>query len=142
MQPIDAEGTLEEHGFKKTPLRLLLLEVLSASAIPLSVATLKRKTRKVGADTVTIYRALHAFVEADIVTALSVDAAKALYELNRPQSHVHHIVCDSCNAVESIPFCVKSIDQQAVKQSRQFKKIHAHQLAFTGTCRKCARAVR
>jgi Fe2+ or Zn2+ uptake regulation protein len=142
MQPIDAEAVLEEHGFKKTPLRLLLLEVLSASAIPLSVAILKRKTKKVGADTATIYRALHAFVETEIVSALTVDKTKVLYQLNRPQVHVHHIVCDSCNAVESIPFCVKSIDQQAMKQSRQFKKVHSHQLAFIGTCRKCVRAVR
>lgn len=142
LQPIDAEAVLEEHGFKKTPLRLLLLEVLSLSAIPLPVTVLKRKTKKLGADVVTIYRALHAFVEAELVTELNVDKTKVLYELNRPQSHVHHIVCDSCSAVESIAFCVKSLDQQVVKQSRQFKKVHSHQLAFVGTCRKCLRAVR
>ncbi|MDB5188835.1 MAG: ferric uptake regulator, Fur family [Candidatus Nomurabacteria bacterium] len=139
---IDIEGTLEEHGFRKTPLRLLLLEVLAHASIPLPVSVLQRKTKKAGADTATIYRALHAFVEADIVTALTVDKTKVLYELNRPETHLHHIVCDSCNTVESISFCVRSIDQQVVKQSRQFKKVHSHQLAFIGTCRKCLRAVR
>lgn len=142
LQPIDAEAVLEEHSFKKTPLRLMLLEVLSLSSIPLPVTVLKRKTKKLGVDVGTIYRALHAFVEAEIVTELNVDKTKVLYELNRPQSHVHHIVCDSCNAVESIAFCVKSLDLQVVKQSRQFKKVHSHQLAFVGTCRKCLRAVR
>jgi Fur family ferric uptake transcriptional regulator len=142
LQPIDGETLLEEHGFKKTPLRLLLVEVLSLSSIPLSVTVLKRKTKKVGADLVTLYRALNAFEEAGIVTALTVDKTKKLYQFNRPETHLHHIVCDSCNAVESIPFCVRSIDQQAIKQSRQFKKVHSHQLAFVGTCRKCIRAVR
>jgi Fe2+ or Zn2+ uptake regulation protein len=142
MQPADIETLLEEHGFKKTPLRLLLVEVLDRASTPLSVAVLQRKTKKARADIATLYRALHAFVEAGIVTILTVDKDKALYELVRPQIHVHHIVCDSCNAVESVPFCIKTIDQQIIKQSRQFKKVHSHQLAFVGTCRKCVRAVR
>jgi Fur family ferric uptake transcriptional regulator len=142
LQPIDAEALLMAHDFKKTPLRIMLLEVLSLSSIPLPVKVLQRKTKKVGADPATMYRALNAFVEADIVTALTVDKAKVLYELNRPQSHVHHIVCDSCNTVETIPFCVRSIDQQAINMSRLFKKIYSHQLAFVGTCRKCLRTVR
>ena len=142
MQPVDIEALLSDNGFKKTPLRLLLLEVLSLSSTPLSVSLLKRKTKKVGADPATIYRALNAFAEAGIVNELGVDKTKALYELVRSKTHLHHIMCDSCNTVESIPFCVKSLDLQAIKQSRQFKKIHHHQLAFVGTCRKCLRAVR
>jgi Fe2+ or Zn2+ uptake regulation protein len=142
MQIIDVETLLLEHDFKKTPLRLLLLEVLTLSAIPLSVATLKRKTKKASADIATIYRALNAFVEAGIVQALTVDKTKVLYEIVRAKNHVHHIVCDTCHIVETIPFCVKSIDRQAVEYSKQFKKIYSHQLAFTGTCRKCLRAVR
>jgi len=121
---------------------MLLIEVLGNSAIPLSVAVLHRKTKKAGADVATLYRALNAFEEAGLVTALTVDKTKKLYEITRPETHLHHIVCDSCNTVESIPFCVRSIDQQAIKQSRQFKKVHSHQLAFVGTCRKCVRAVR
>ncbi len=141
LQPIDAEALLQEYGFKKTPLRILLLEVLSLSPIPLAVAKLQRKTKKVGADPATLYRALHAFVEEGIVTEITVDKTKVLYQLNT-DNHLHHIVCDSCNTVESISFCVKSIDKQVVEYSKQFKKIHGHQLSFIGTCRKCLRAVR
>jgi Fe2+ or Zn2+ uptake regulation protein len=142
LQPIDAEALLEEYGFKKTALRILLLEVLSLSPMPLPVAKLQRKTKKVGADPATIYRALNAFVEAGIVNELTVDKTKSLYELSASKAHVHHIVCSSCNTVESIPFCIKSIEQQVIKMSRQFKKIYDHQMSFTGTCRKCLRAVR
>ncbi len=142
LQPIDAEAVLQEYGFKKTPLRILLLEVLSLSPTPLPVAKLARKTKKVGADTATLYRALHAFVEAGLVIELMVDKTKSLYELSQSKGHMHHIVCDTCSTVESIPFCIKSIDKQVVEYSKQFKKIHSHQLAFVGTCRKCLRAVR
>jgi Fe2+ or Zn2+ uptake regulation protein len=133
---------LHDNGFKKTSLRMALLEILANATAPLSVAQLVRKTKKIGADVATLYRALNAFEEALMVTALTVDKTKVLYELTRPKTHVHHIVCDSCNTVETIPFCVKSLDTQVVKQSRQFRKIHSHQLAFIGTCRKCVRAVR
>ena len=142
MQPIDAEALLHEHEFKKTPLRMALLETLGHAPSPLSVIQLVRKTKKIGADTATIYRALSAFAEAGLVNVLTVDKHRALYELAQPKNHLHHIVCDSCHAVESVAFCVKSLDQQVVKQSRQFKKVHSHQLAFTGTCKKCLRAVR
>jgi Fe2+ or Zn2+ uptake regulation protein len=142
LQPIDAEALLVEHEFKKTPLRIMLLETLSLSPAPLPVSKLQRKLKKLAADPATIYRALNAFVEAGIVNALTVDKTKVLYELVQEKNHLHHIVCDSCNAVESIPFCVKTIDQQAVKLSRQFNKVHSHQLAFVGTCRKCIRALR
>ncbi len=142
LQPIDAEALLQDHGFKKTALRLALLEALGNASAPLSVTQLMRKTKKIGADTATMYRALHAFEEAEMVTALGVDKTKVLYELARPKTHVHHIMCDSCNTVESVAFCVKSLDQQVVKQSRQFKKVYSHQLAFIGTCRKCLRAIR
>ncbi|HTH93104.1 MAG TPA: Fur family transcriptional regulator [Candidatus Paceibacterota bacterium] len=142
MQPIDVESLLQDNGFKRTPLRIALLEALANSSAPLSVAQLVRKTKKLGADTATLYRALNAFEEEGLVHALNVDKTKVLYEIVRPKTHLHHIMCDSCNAVESVAFCVKSLNQQVVKQSRQFKKIHSHQLAFVGTCRKCLRAVR
>ncbi len=142
LQPIDAEALLVEYGFKKTPLRIMLLETLSLSPSPLPVLKLQRKLKKLAADPATIYRALNAFVEAGMVNALTVDKTKVLYELVQEKNHLHHIVCDSCSAVESIPFCVKTIDQQAVKLSRQFNKVHSHQLAFVGTCRKCIRALR
>lgn len=142
LQPIDAETLLLEHEFKKTPVRIMLLETLSLSPTPLPVIKLQRKLKKTGADPATIYRALNAFVEAGIVNALTVDKTKVLYELVREKQHMHHIVCDSCHTVESIPFCVKTIDQQAGKLSRLFNKIHSHQLSFIGTCRKCIRALR
>ncbi len=104
MQPVDIETLLHDNGFKKTPIRILLLEALSISSTPLSVTVLKRKTKKSGADIATIYRALNAFVEAGIVAEISADKTKTLYELVQAKNHLHHILCDTCNTVESIPF--------------------------------------
>jgi Fe2+ or Zn2+ uptake regulation protein len=59
LQPIDTEVLLHDNGFKKTSLRMALLEILANATAPLSVAQLVRKTKKIGADVATLYRALH-----------------------------------------------------------------------------------
>lgn len=137
---IDPEKVLLEHGFKRTPLRLALLEILSVSSKPLTVTELVRKTKKIGADSATLYRALGAFVEAGIIQSLALQKDKVSYQLTT--SHVHHVVCTDCGAIETIPFCVRDIAKKAARTSKLFKIITNHRLEFFGTCRKCIRAVR
>lgn len=138
----DATETLQEAGFKITPLRILLLQVLSDATKPLPVSALIRKTKKLGADTATIYRALSAFAEKGLVKSLSLEKDKTSYELALSKGHMHHVVCDSCGAIESIPLCMRNIHASAAAKSKQFKLIKDHRLEFFGTCRKCVRAVR
>lgn len=139
--PIDAPALLREHEFKVTPLRVTLLDALAAATSPLTVLQIERKVRKTGANTTTIYRALEAFVDTGIVHALSLKKDKVSYELAR-DDHRHHVVCDSCGVIESVPFCVKGISEKASALSRLFKQITTHRLEFFGTCKKCVRAVR
>jgi Fe2+ or Zn2+ uptake regulation protein len=138
--PIDPEALLMEHGFKRTPLRLALLLVLSQSTKPLTVTELVKKTKKVGADTATLYRALGAFVEAGIIHPLALQKDKVSYQM--ANSHAHHIMCTDCGTIETVPFCVRDIAKKAAQTSKLFKIINEHRLEFFGTCRKCVRAVR
>jgi len=139
--PIDAPAVLREHEFKVTPLRVALLDTLSAATSPLTVVQLERKVRKLKANTTTVYRALQAFVEVELVHALALKKDKVSYELVRDE-HKHHVVCDSCGVIESVPFCIKGISEKASLISRLFKTITTHRLEFFGTCKKCVRAVR
>jgi Fur family transcriptional regulator, ferric uptake regulator len=138
----DAPEVLQDAGFKVTPLRVLLLEVLHDAPKPLPVSVLVRKTKRVGADSATVYRALSAFVEKGIVKCLSLEKDKTSYEYILGKGHVHHVVCDSCGTIESISFCMRNIHASAAAKSKQFKLIKEHSLEFFGTCRKCVRAVR
>lgn len=139
--PIDTETVLHENGFKATPLRVLLLERLSLSAVPLTVPMIIRKVKTARADTATVYRALNALTDAGVLSAHSLHKDKVSYSLAAGE-HAHHIVCTKCKTVESIPFCVRGINTSAVAKSKLFKKISGHNLSFMGTCRKCVRAVR
>lgn len=138
---IDAPTLLREHEFKVTPLRVALLETLAVATTPLTVIQLEKKLRKLKANTTTIYRALEAFVETELVNALTLKKDTLSYELARDE-HKHHVVCDSCGIIESVPFCIKGIAEKAATTSRLFKSITAHRLEFFGTCKKCVRAVR
>jgi Fe2+ or Zn2+ uptake regulation protein len=140
--PFDAGQALHEAGFKVTPLRSLLLQVLHDAGKPLAVTMLVKKTKKTGADTATIYRALSAFAEKDLVKMLSLEKDKTSYEFILGKEHSHHVVCDTCGIIECIPLCIRNIHTVAATKSKQFKVINDHRLEFFGTCRKCIRAVR
>ncbi len=142
MAKINPEALLHEHGFRNTPLRIGLLELFDAQKIPLCVTDIVKKMRRYKVDTTTIYRALDAFVESGIIRSLSFGAERNYYDLIRDTGHSHHIICDYCKTIESVPFCVRSIETNAKQTSRLFKTITSHQLSFNGTCKKCARAVR
>lgn len=141
-KPFIAEDVLKENELKNTPLRAALLTVLAEHNKPMTVAALAKKVKKLKADTVTIYRALHAFVEKDIVIELSLNKTALSYELKKEKKHRHHIICQRCAIVEPIDFCIRSIEQHAKEKSRLFNRISEHTLSFVGTCRKCVRAVR
>lgn len=138
--PFDATEVLREHGFKATPVRLLLVSLLHDSPRPLSVASLIKKTKKTSADAATIYRALSAYAEAGIISEVRLSKEQTYYEFLR--DHRHYIVCDTCGAIESVAFCVRDIDTRVIKSSKLFRQISAHHIDFVGTCRKCIRAVR
>lgn len=130
---IDFPTLLRNHELKVTPLRIKMLEALSASTAPLSVESLQKKLRGKG-NMVTLYRALASFEEVGLVHGLTLKNA-VHYQL--ALEHQHHIICNECGTVETIPFCIEKIERGALKKSKKFKSIADHSLEFFGTCRKC-----
>lgn len=139
--PIDAEAILHEHDFRATPLRILLLEKIASATSPLTAQSIIRKVRTAKADTATIYRALGALTEAGILESHTLHKDKLSYSFAK-KDHGHHIVCTKCKTIETISFCIRGLQTNAVTKSKLFKAIQSHDLSFYGTCRKCVRAVR
>ena len=137
---VDFGEILKEHDFKITPLRITLLKFINQSKSPISAEDISKKIKS--ADRATIYRALSAFSESGIIKELGITKEKRLYENSHKKHHNHHIICTKCGTIEDIDFCIKNINTSAEKKSKLFKKIKGHNISFTGTCRKCIRAVR
>ncbi len=145
IQSINPEELLHDHGFRITPLRVGLLTLFDSQKNPLSIADITKKMKRYRADTTTLYRAVEAFVEAGFIRKLSFSTTrtnKTYYDLIKPRQHTHHVLCEYCNTIETILFCNRSLESGAKQNSKLFKTIHAHELSFVGTCKKCARAVR
>ena len=140
--PIDAQELLHTKSLKATPIRLRIIETLHESKTPLTIEELQKILKKKGGNTTTLYRALSAFVENHIAQATPITKGVYSYELIWHKHHHHHIVCNDCGIIESIPFCIKNIGLSASKKSRLFKTIQSHSLSFFGTCKKCIKKVR
>lgn len=132
----DFKGLLPSRGLKETPKRLLLLKLLALERAPMTITALSKKAR--GVDTVTIYRALEAFVTVGIVERVDFHKPEARYELAVGRHHHHHLVCSGCGIVEDIEDChPKGLEQSVLKSSSRFALISGHSLEFFGTCTKC-----
>lgn len=132
----DFESLLRAAGLKVTDKRTALLGVLSKTRQPMSVSEIKKVLGK-AADSVTIYRALEAFVQAKIVARVDFHEDEARFELIVGREHHHHVVCGSCGIVEDIDACSPRIEREVLRSAKQFSVISGHALEFFGTCRNC-----
>lgn len=136
MKGPDIKEILKESGFKATPGRLALLELLSHEHKPLSVEAVAKRLKGT-LNEVTLYRALEAFTKAGLVRRVDLGHDHAHYEILVNRGHHDHVVCTKCGAVEDVEGCaLVPLQKTALKQSH-FKSIYSHNLEFFGVCRTC-----
>jgi Fe2+ or Zn2+ uptake regulation protein len=128
---------LTKHGFKKTPARLEVLEILQKASYPLLVQEIQGELvkRKLEVNEVTIYRILDAFCEKGILLRVVSNLPRgARYELN--SSDHHHFTCESCGRIEEVGGCTieNFIKPVAIKNNWTIKH---HLLEFSGLCTSC-----
>lgn len=132
----DIKEVLKKAGFKATPGRLALLELLWAEQKPLAVEAIAAKMEG-EINEVTLYRALEAFAAKGIIRRVDLGHSHAHYEMEK--SHHHHLVCTSCGVVEDVDVCaVPKVESHVLKASSRFKSIYSHNLEFFGSCVRCA----
>jgi Fur family ferric uptake transcriptional regulator len=130
---------LRKQGLKITPQRLELISLLSQLKKPMSAHEIKAKWKQGDIDTVTLYRALDALVDASIVRRVDLQHGHTDYELVMPGEHHHHLVCTSCGTIEDFAGCPgKNMEKLALKSSSMFASLREHSLEFFGTCKACA----
>lgn len=130
---------LRSLGFKATPARLKILNVLKNNHLPISAAQI---LKQVGgkADQATIYRSLESFVDKNLVKRVILNNDRAYYELARENhDHHHHLVCQECNIIEDVKICsIKNIESGILEKSKNFSAIKSHSLEFFGLCTGCS----
>ena len=127
---------LRGAGLKVTPARLELLRVLSKNERPLTVTDIASKLSNI--NQITIYRALVAMGEAQIVRKVDVQHAYTHYELVATKKHHHHAICSSCGRIEDVEACLPaSLEKEVLRHLKEFSSLTGHSLEFIGRCKKC-----
>lgn len=130
---------LRKQGLKVTPQRLELISLLTQLKKPMSAHEIKAKWKQGDIDTVTLYRALDALVDASIARRVDLQHGHTDYELMVPGEHHHHLVCTGCGTIEDFVGCPgKNMEKLALKGSSRFSSLREHSLEFFGVCNTCA----
>ena len=134
---------MRQHGYKITPQRRAVLNVIALSHDHLTPAAIYEKVQhehpSVGL--VTIYRTLDVLAELGLICEVHAGGNCRSYLMRRPSEHHHHIICSDCGAVADFTECDLSRLEQKLSKETSFE-INGHLLEFTGRCRHCRKGVK
>jgi len=128
---------LKEKGYRLTPQRRLILDILHNENNHLTAEAIYEKIKKqiTGVNISTVYRTL------DLLEKLGL-VFKSEYENGHIYHHVeegqhHHLVCDICgHTLQCSHTLIQSLGQKIRKQYGFEAELH--HLVIIGTCSKCS----
>lgn len=129
------ENILRSNGLRATAQRLLICgEILDAGHIDIDnlYARLKRKITSLSL--ATVYKNIHALLDAAIVAELNVEGQKTMYEINI-HPHIHHI-CERCGKVEDLKISTDEFEEKIASLSG--RNIIGCKITVYGICPDCA----
>jgi Fur family ferric uptake transcriptional regulator len=95
-----ARATLRQQGYRLTPQRNLIWEVLRDAGSHMTAEEVAREVCRTLPDVnvSTVYRTLELLVSLDLVVETHLEGARCYYEVSPEPTH-HHFVCSHCGAV-------------------------------------------
>lgn len=124
-------------GIKLTKQRILVLELLEQTQMPLSAQEIFQQINTGEIYLSTIYRTLDLFVERKIISKTNIvidNVSVAYYELNT-NTHKHYAICTSCNKLIAMKNCPMH-DFQPILDDQDFE-VAGHKIEIYGTCKRC-----
>lgn len=128
--------TLRDHGYRVTSQRLIVLDAICEIGGHATIGQIIAQVNYFdpGIDKSTIYRALDVLVEVGLVTETLLDKQGKVYTITG--ANHHHLVCQSCGQVLSLPNCEFQQFQRRIQQAYGFM-IQSEHMAFKGLCSTC-----
>ena len=129
---------LRKKGYRVTPQRRAILEVITKNRSHLSIAAIHDRVVKKHKDIglVTVYRLIEVLLKLGLVCKVNVKGGTD-YILRRPQGHHHHLVCNECGKVVDFSNCDLGALEGELSAKSGFV-ISEHLLEFRGKCRLCS----
>ena len=135
-QPADFAAHLHALGYRLTPQRQLILEVVRQADDHVTPEDVYRSVHRqnTAISRATIYRTLDFLCEMRLIHALYW-GGQMYYEIADDQPH-HHLVCRACGGVVECEHDLLQILFEAVEKKYHFT-IDMDHVALFGLCRKC-----
>lgn len=127
---------LRDAGYKITPSRLAVLEVIEQEGEHLDPAQILRRAQSIhpAIGRATIYRTLELLTQLNIVRPIYVGEHGPTYI--RAEGGHHHLVCSTCGIVIDFDQCMAG-DMMRDLTDRFGFQIQSHLLEFYGVCANC-----
>jgi Fur family transcriptional regulator, ferric uptake regulator len=132
-----ARATLREQGYRLTPQRNLIWEVLRDAGRHMTADEVAAEVRRTMPDVnvSTVYRTLELLVGLDLVLATRLEGAASYYEVSPEPTH-HHYVCTRCGMVGHFSDDLLAPVHEELAGRRGFEVGHIQVTAF-GLCDDC-----
>ena len=132
----DVTQQIRDQGFRLTPQRQMVLDVISQQGDHLSandvIAALQENSPVL--NRATIYRVLQFLCDLQLVTRTEINGL-AVYELALDKPH-HHLACRVCGQVQDLPNHYLEPLAAQLLQDQSFEAELNH-LAISGVCDHC-----
>ncbi|WP_427113817.1 Fur family transcriptional regulator [Megasphaera sueciensis] len=126
---------LREHGYKVTPQRLAVYEVIDQNKThPNAEAIYKElQPRYPSMSLATVYKTMEIFAKIGIVQILQCEEESHRYDFNvSPHAHIR---CTICNRVDDVDVNMEELKRQAADETKY--KVNGIGVSFTGVCAEC-----
>lgn len=129
---------LKDHGFRLTPQREVVLEVMHQFKGPVSVEEIHQEVQKhtQSLDLVTVYRNLELLQQFGLVSSIETSGRQRLYEyLGRETPHLH-LICRACGKI--IPADLEIAEPMLAQLCQQFHfNAELNEINIPGLCAEC-----
>jgi Fur family transcriptional regulator, ferric uptake regulator len=129
---------LRENGYRLTPQRRAVLQVIFASNGHLTPAEIHQRVSAEypGTGLVTVYRALEILGRLGLICEVHSGGNCRSYLVRKPQEHHHHLICSGCGRVVDFAGCDLGRLESRLSRETGFA-VEGHLLEFLGLCPAC-----
>lgn len=138
MNEAKIRATLKSKGLSYTRPRKEILHLLMTRHGPFSVEDILKSIPDGTCDQATVYRCISQFLEKSLIKEVRLGEDFSRYEFNHPDHHHHHVICKSCQKIDSIDNCFIAPFLNQIKKLGYTEIEHA--LEFFAICPKCQKA--
>jgi len=128
---------LSARGYKITPQRRLILEILSNTQRHLTAEEIGLRIREIepSISLATVYRNLNLLLELNMVCRLDMPEGPVRYGLHG--GHDHHLVCLECGTAVQLGVCPMQGEIKRIVEESGFE-INSHHFEIMGYCPECS----